>query len=105
VSRNRLAIHKLDEFKGWLETQGWQTAETKGDYEVLRMTWTGDRAKVTSQTLLVHTKADSQFHYTLHGESETWFSRWLFERRMTRSNRWPKGTEKKQQIDIAPLYR
>ena len=36
ANRHTLSVKRLDEFKEWLENNGWQVQETKGFYEVLR---------------------------------------------------------------------
>ena len=36
ANRNTLSVNKIDDFKVWLEKDGWQLQETKGFYEVLR---------------------------------------------------------------------
>ena len=36
ANRNTLSVKRLDEFKEWLENNGWQVQETKGFYEALR---------------------------------------------------------------------
>ena len=36
ANRNTLSVKRLDEFKEWLEENGWQVQETKGFYEALR---------------------------------------------------------------------
>ena len=85
MSRNRLAQTKLPDFAMWLTEQGWSEVPVKGEYEVLRMKWNGDEDAVKtnaikSTVLIVHTTAHATVHYTLHGESEAWFTRWLNDR-------------------------
>lgn len=36
ANRNTLSVNSLENFKKWLEIDGWKLQETKGDYEVLR---------------------------------------------------------------------
>jgi hypothetical protein len=36
ANRHTLSVKRLDEFKEWLENNGWQVQETKGFYEALR---------------------------------------------------------------------
>lgn len=36
ANRNTLSVNRLDEFKEWLENNGWQVQQTKGTYEALR---------------------------------------------------------------------
>lgn len=80
MSRNRLAQAKLQDFAKWLAMKGWEEIPVKGEYEVLRMKWTGEKGAVKSIALIVHRTAYAEVHYTLHGESEFWFTRWLNER-------------------------
>ena len=81
MSRNRLAFSKLAEFALWLSRQGWEEIPVKGDYEVLRMQWSGDKSSVKSKALIVHQRADAVIHCTMRGESERWFNKWLSARR------------------------
>lgn len=41
ANRHALAVTKLDDFKAWLVSDGWQIQEPKGYYEVLRATKEG----------------------------------------------------------------
>ena len=36
ANRGTLSVRELDSFRNWLETDGWQIQDPKGDYEVLR---------------------------------------------------------------------
>jgi len=36
ANRNTLHINKLDDFKKWLLSDGWEILDTKGDYEIIR---------------------------------------------------------------------
>ncbi|MFW5438859.1 hypothetical protein [Paenibacillus apiarius] len=36
ANRNTLHVKKLDAFKEWLTSDGWEIKQPKGDYEVLR---------------------------------------------------------------------
>ncbi|GIO84557.1 hypothetical protein J25TS5_14890 [Paenibacillus faecis] len=36
MSRNTLHKSKIVSFRNWLEAEGWEMEQTKGDYEVLR---------------------------------------------------------------------
>jgi hypothetical protein len=80
--RGRLSVTKVDDFAAWLSSHGWSRVATKGHYEVLRMerpiaaTPAGE-----SRFLLVHQKDTETEHYSLHGLSSAWFSRWMRERR------------------------
>lgn len=86
MSRNRLHKSKLGAFREWLIEQGWVVAETKGEYEVLRMHWEGrPLAKGQSYWLIVHRQLEAPEHYTMHGQSEHWFSKWMRTKRQTDS--------------------
>lgn len=77
MSRNRLHKSKLGAFREWLIEQGWEPREIKGPYEVLRMYWGGNRLrKGFSYWLIVHHPSHEVEHYTLHAQSEAWFSKW-----------------------------
>lgn len=74
-SRNMLHISKLDEFTAWLRERGWLQGDTRGEYEVLRMTKPG------CDTLLVHRKGAVIEHLTTWGESHTELLTWFRERK------------------------
>lgn len=71
MSRNRLHVNKINEFKEWLISQGWKEQDIKSCWEVFRMTH--DDYK----TLIVHQKMDAKVHCTLHGAAESWFSKFM----------------------------
>lgn len=62
ANRNTLSVNKIDDFKVWLEKDGWQLQETKGFYEVLRAVKQGRkhplivyfRHDTNNETKLVH---------------------------------------------------
>ena len=65
ANRHIIAVNKLDDFKAWLVTDGWQIQEPKGDYEVLRATKNGRK-----HPLLVYYRHDTNggkqlVHYTV----------------------------------------
>ena len=65
ANRSTLSVNKIDEFKAWLEKDGWQIQETKGFYEVLRAVKQGRK-----HPLLVYFRHDTNnetklVHYTV----------------------------------------
>lgn len=60
ADRRTLAISKIDNFKEWLEDDGWAIAEPKGYYEVLRAYKPGRR-----HPLIVHRKLGAKVHYSV----------------------------------------
>ena len=77
MSRSRSMLHrnKLGEFITWLKARGWEKVDTKGPYEVLRMTRPG------CDTLIVHCKNEVIEHFTTWGESQVELLTWLKERK------------------------
>jgi len=61
MSRNRLHVNKVDDFRDWLKSKGWTQVETKSCWEELRMT------HPDHNTLIVHRKMKAEVHCTLHG--------------------------------------
>ena len=70
MSRNRLHVNKVGEFRDWLKTKGWTEQETKTCWEALRMT------HPDHEVLIVHRKMRAKVHCTLHGVSEKMFTKW-----------------------------
>lgn len=65
ANRNTLSVKKIDEFKAWLEKNGWQLQKTKGFYEVLRAVKQGRK-----HPLIVYYRHDTHkgtelVHYTV----------------------------------------
>ena len=65
ANRNTLSVKKIDEFKAWLEKDGWQLQKTKGSYEVLRAVKQGQK-----HPLIVYYRHDTHkgtelVHYTV----------------------------------------
>ena len=65
ANRHTLAVAKLDDFKAWLVSDGWQIQEPKGFYEILRATKEGRK-----HPLLVYYRHDTNrgtdlVHYTV----------------------------------------
>lgn len=56
--RNLLHKSKLNAFEAWLNSKGYETAEPKSYWEVLR-------AKKGNRTVIVYRKANATEHYTL----------------------------------------
>lgn len=80
--RGSLHVSKLDDFAAWMESKGWVREKQKGHYEVLRMRRPKSETPPGKSTvLLVHRKDTDTQHYSLHGESSYWFTRWMRERR------------------------
>ena len=57
--RNLLHKSNLEQFKKWLEANGWTIREPKGFYEVLRATMPG------KDTLIVWSKSAPKEHYSV----------------------------------------
>ena len=66
---------KLNEFREWLESIGWEREEEKSCYEALRMRHSDQGV------LLVYEKDDSIEHYTTHGIGYRLVHTWLRERK------------------------
>jgi hypothetical protein len=77
-SRSMLHVNKLPAFTAWLIGKGWAQQETKGPYEVLRMSRKG---KYGNKTLIVHKKLEAEVHCTTWGESQVWLLKWFKERK------------------------
>ena len=65
ANRHTLATNKLDDFKTWLFSDGWQIQRPKGFYEVLRATKEGRK-----YPLIVYQRHDTNngtplIHYTV----------------------------------------
>ena len=60
ANRHTLHISKLEDFKKWLEKDGWEIEEPKGIYEVLRA-----RKQGRQNPLIVYTKADAKEHLSI----------------------------------------
>lgn len=65
ADRCTLAVSKLEDFKEWLKTDGWEFQELKGYWEVLRATKKGKK-----RPLIVWRRTDTNaggplVHYTL----------------------------------------
>ena len=58
---DRRTFHKkhLNDFKSWLENNGWKVEQTKGEYEVLRATINGRKP------LIIYSRLDSKEHYSV----------------------------------------
>ena len=83
MSRNRLAVTKLEEFATFCASRGWVREAVKGDYEVLRMKKENEKDR-----LLVYTKAQTAVggnpvHLTLYGHAERMFNKYIRERNET----------------------
>jgi hypothetical protein len=86
--RGRLHVGKVDDFAAWLEAHGWRRVDAKGIFEVLRMERPIEATPAgESRVLLVHRKDTETQHYSLHGESSAWFSRWMRELRRIEEGR------------------
>lgn len=72
--RNLLHVTKLDAFAAWAETQGYVREDTKGDYEVLRLRFTG------KPPVLFYRKSHTIEHVTAQRAGETLVHRWLRSR-------------------------
>ena len=60
---NRHLLHKnrIQDFKDWLEENGWQLQEPKGKYEVVRAV----NKSIQNVPLIVYTRQDSPEHYSV----------------------------------------
>jgi len=86
--RGRLHVRKVDDFAVWLEKHGWKRVDAKGIYEVLRMERLIEATPAgKSRFILVHRKDTETQHYSLHGESSVWFSKWMREIRREKEGR------------------
>lgn len=66
ANRCLLAKNKLEDFKQWLISKGWQIQEPKGEYEVLRAV----NKEVRKKPLIIFTKIDAKLHYSIQ-DSDT----------------------------------
>lgn len=62
ADRCTLAIHKLDEFKAWLDAQGIEHRPTTADYQVLQVQLPG-----TKGWHAIYQKLDAKVHLTVTG--------------------------------------
>ena len=65
ANRNILAVTKLDDFKSWLISDGWQIQEPKGDYEVLRATKEGRKHPLIAYYRFNTNGGKELVHYTV----------------------------------------
>ena len=77
MSRNRLAVSKLEEFAKFCASRSWIREETKGVFEVLRM-----RKDSEKDRLLVYTRDKTEAggevqHLTLYGHAERMFNKYI----------------------------
>ena len=71
-----LTFKRLDEFKDWLTSKGWNIVETKGYYEVLRATKEGHAP------LIFYEKSTARVHVTVpDGEASRLVWRFIKETR------------------------
>jgi hypothetical protein len=68
-------MSKLADFALWMNTKGWSTKESVGDYEVLRM-----KHPLSSDLLLVYQKIGAE-HCTVYGTGLHFVRRWLDARK------------------------
>lgn len=65
ANRNTLAVSRLNDFKEWLKTDGWEMQEPKGFWEVLRAVKPGRK-----RPLIIYERIDTNngtklVHYTV----------------------------------------
>lgn len=65
ANRHTLAVTKLDDFKEWLVSDGWQIQEPKGDYEVLRATKEGRKHPLIAYYRFTTNGGKELVHYTV----------------------------------------
>ncbi len=53
ANRNTLSVNKIDEFKSWLEKDGWQLQDTKGFYEMYETKNKGGCGKVVGRMEII----------------------------------------------------
>lgn len=61
ANRSTLAVSKLDDFKEWLKTDGWDIQETKGFWEVLRATKKGRKRPIIIYRQVYYNAETSRF--------------------------------------------
>lgn len=65
ANRSTLAVSKLDDFKEWLKTDGWDIQETKGFWEVLRATKKGRKRPIIIYKRIDTNSGTELVHYTV----------------------------------------
>ena len=83
ANRHTLAVTKLDDFKSWLVSDGWQIQEPKGFYEALRATKEGKK-----HPLIVYWRHDTNggkelVHYTVADRDSGVIGAYIRDRRKT----------------------
>ena len=73
--RSRLHYTKIEEFKEYAKTKGYEVLETKGEYEVLRLK--------KNSTLILGYKRDNTDHVTTTGLGTHLVLKWIREKRIT----------------------
>ena len=65
ANRNTLCVKKLNDFKEWLISDGWEIQQPKGYYEVLRATKQSKKHPLIVYKRLDTNSGNNLFHYTI----------------------------------------
>lgn len=65
ANRNTLAVTKLEDFREWLLTHGWEIQETKGFWEVLRAVKQGRKSPLLVYERINSNNGTALVHYTV----------------------------------------
>ena len=65
ANRNTLCVEKLDDFKEWLISDGWEIQQPKGYYEVLRATKQSKKHPLIVYKRLDTNGGNNLVHYTI----------------------------------------
>ena len=79
ATRNLLHLRHIDEFKKWLESEGWVVHPTKGIYEAIR-------AKKDSKWIIVYQKDGAKEHFSVR-DADNWIVRKFYRVRRAEDGR------------------
>jgi hypothetical protein len=65
ANRNTLSVKRIDEFKVWLEKDGWEIKKPKGCYEVLRAVKQGRKHPLIVYLRLDTNNGNDLLHFTI----------------------------------------
>lgn len=83
ANRHILAVMKLDDFKNWLISDGWQIQEPKGFYEALRATKEGKKHPLIIYSRLATNGGKEPMHFSVADEDCGVVRAYLRDRRKT----------------------